>query len=182
MVGLILTLVLVLVAPAPALAAKPVGFTASGIITQVLPGDIFPAGTSGRWVVDERQMFGTISGDANGDFILTYSANVNLETQAGSFHGTIEVDSLLINVIGKSQLVGDSYPGPIIPTPYGLTPTNIRTLETAGGWTFISGSVGNGDYYGVTVVLIAAVGPLEGHILAIDPDNSGFSMTGKWKP
>ena len=182
MVGLVLTLALVLVAPAPALAAKPVGFTASGIISEVLPGDIFPAGQSGRWVVDERQMSGIILGDINGEFTLTYSANVNLETQAGSFHGTIEVDSLLINVIGKSQLVGDSYPGPTIPTPFGPTSTTVRALETTGSWAFISGSMGNGDYYGVTVVLIAAAGLLEGHILAIDPDNSGFSMTGKWKP
>ena len=182
MVGLVLALALGVVAPVPALAAKPADFGASGVITDVSQGDIFPAGNSGRWIVDERQMFGTISGDVNGEFILTYAANVELETQAGSFHGTLEIGSLLVQVRGKSQLIGPRHPGPEIPTPYGLTPTIIRVLETTGGWTFGKGGTGNGDYYGLTVVLIAAAGPLEGHILTIDPDNSYFTMTGQWKP
>ena len=180
--GLVLAMTLVLVAPVPALAAKPVGFGASGIITEVSPGEISPAGNSGRWIVDERQMFGALSGHVNGDFTLTYAANVELKTQAGSFHGTLEVDSLLFKVRGKSQLVGPcSYYG-IVDTLYGPVPTNICTLETSGGWTLIQGAKGNGDYYGLATVLIASAGPLEGHILAIVPYASGFTMTGQWKP
>lgn len=180
--GLVLALTLVLVAPVPALAAKPADFGASGIITDVSQGDIFPAGNSGRWVVDERQMFGTIEGDVNGDFILTYAANVELETQAGSFHGTLEINSLLFKVRGKSQLVGPcSYYG-IVDTPYGPVPTNICTLETSGGWTLIQGAKGTGDYYGLATVLIATDCPLEGHIVYVVPGASGFEMTGQWKP
>lgn len=63
MVGLVLALALALVVSVPTLAAKPEGFVASGIITEISPGDIFAAGNSDRWIVDEYQMFGTISGD-----------------------------------------------------------------------------------------------------------------------
>lgn len=190
MVGLVLALTLVLVAPVPALAAKPVTFEANGIITEVSPGNIFAAGNSGRWVVDERQMFGTITGNVGGDFELTYTANVDLETQAGSFHGTLEVGSLLFRVRGKSQLVEDSDPDPgpwVEIAPDVFVPTIIRTLETIGGWTLIQGAKGNGGYYGWATVLIASAGPLEGHILGVVsgddvPGASGFTMTGQWHP
>ena len=183
LVGLVVSLTLVVAVPVPALAAAPVVFSAGGTVTEVTPGDIFPAGTSGRWVVDERQMSGLIAGSINGEYTLTYSANMDLETQAGSFHGTISVDSVLINVTGKSQLVGLGSPGPLVEiAPDVFIPTIIRSLETAGSWTLISGSVGNGDYTGLTAVVIAAAGPVEGHILDIVPGYSYFTMTGKWKP
>lgn len=182
LLGLVLTLILTVVMPTTALAAKPVAFTANGTITAVTSGDVFPAGNSGRWVVDERQMFGVITGDIAGDFVLTYAANVDLETQAGSFHGTLEIDSLLFKVRGKSQLIGPGFPGPIVETPYGPTTTEIRTLETAGGWTLTKGAKGTGDYYGLATVLIAVGGPLDGHILYVVPGASGFTMTGQWQP
>ena len=95
MVGLVLALTLTLVMPATALAAKPAEFTASGVIIDITTGEDvieFPAGNSGRWVVQERMIGGVLTeGDIGGGFTLTYKANVVLETQAGNFHGEMVV-------------------------------------------------------------------------------------------
>jgi len=77
LIGLALALSLILSMPTPAFAAKPVEFSASGTISSISTGYVLPAGNSGRWVVHERELCGTISGDINGDFVLSYKANVN---------------------------------------------------------------------------------------------------------
>jgi hypothetical protein len=167
MVGLVLALTLVLVSPVPALAAKPVGFNASGVITAIDEGNVFPAGNSGRWVVHERTIEGILSdGAITGEFELTYKANVTLATQAGNFHGRMVVNNgdYVINVNGKIE------PLAFVP-PYGLP-----MLSLSGHWNFTDGAHGNGNFNAWLVFI-----PDEyGHVDVIVA--SSINMAGKWKP
>ncbi len=63
-IGLILALILTVLSPATVLAAKPAPFYAQGIVTGITPGDVFPAGNSGRFVVVDRTISGVfVAGD-----------------------------------------------------------------------------------------------------------------------
>ena len=157
--GLVLALALVLVAPTPALAAKPVGFEAYGVITSIDEGDVFPAGNSGRWVVQERTIEGELQdGAIPGDFVLTYKANVTAD-QAGNFHGEMVVNGgeYVIKVNGTSGI-------------------GALGLMLNGHWTLIEGAQGNGNF---TAWIIPDIDE-EGHIIGILA--SDITMTGQWKP
>jgi len=171
MVGLVLALALGVVAPVPALAAKPVGFGASGVITDVSQGDIFPAGNSGRFVVQSREMVGNISGDISGDFVLTYKANVVIQDQSGNLHGKLTVTgedgAWTVNVNGKSNPLEFVWVD-----HYGFLPK----LSISGHWTFNSGAKGNGDFEAWLIFIPDA----HGHI--VDIIGSAFEMTSQWKP
>ncbi|MDO8671957.1 MAG: hypothetical protein Q7O66_11080, partial [Dehalococcoidia bacterium] len=96
-------LVLATLLPSLAMAAAPVSFSAGGQITSISDGTVKPAGDSGRFVVVERKIVGTLDpdGSLSGDFVLTYKANVELATQAGNLHGTVKVSGNVLNVNGK---------------------------------------------------------------------------------
>jgi hypothetical protein len=64
-------------------------FSASGAIEAINPGNVKPAGKSDRFIVEERQVSGRLSGDLSGPFTLTYAANVPIATQSGQLHGTM---------------------------------------------------------------------------------------------
>ncbi len=160
--ALALSLVMALV-PGTALAAKPEAFSASGTITGITPGDVFPAGNSGRFVVAEREITGVLSGDISGDFTLTYKANVALATQAGRLYGTLAVDGHTAKVNGEIQpleWLGAPFASPAL-------------LTIDGRWAF-TGARGQGNFSAWAIVILTP----EGHVAYIV--DSGFAMTGSW--
>lgn len=165
-ISVVLALVLTALGSAPVLAAKPADFEASGEIGSITPGDVFPAGNSGRWRVIERQITGTLAGDINGDFTLTYKANVELATQAGNLHGTLEVGSYVLKVNGKIE------PLQMVPTLLGF---DLPMLTIKGRWTAIEGARGQGDFDAWVIFIPTPEGHV-GQILA-----SSFTLTGQWQ-
>lgn len=166
---MILAVMLVTLMPATALAAKPTSFNASGTITYISPGTVFPAGKSDRWVVAERELTGSLSGDISGDFTMTYKANVeSVQTQAGNLHGRLEVSPYVLEVNGELQpaeFVGWFAPG--IPLYQGIF---------NGRWTFTQGARGNGDFDACVIFVPTP----EGHVgYIVDGD---FTMSGQWQP
>jgi len=166
--SLALALVLTTLMPVAALAAKPVPFGASGIVIYLSPGAVFPAGESGRWVVAERELRGTfLSGDINGNFIMTYKANVELVSQAGNFHGTLEAGPHVLKLNGKIQ------PLEMVPTPLGV---DLPKLTINGNWTFNNGTQGGGTF-DTWVIFIPTP---DDHVSVIVA--SAINLNGKWQP
>ncbi|MDO8635373.1 MAG: hypothetical protein Q7R34_03880 [Dehalococcoidia bacterium] len=162
LIGFVLFLTLAVLTPVPALAAKPVLFSAVGTITSISDGTVKPAGDSGRWVVVERELGGSLVGDINGSFTMAYKANVELATQAGDLHGTLQVGGNILNVNGKIGV--------------GVTPIGYPGLIINGHWNFTKGAEGEGD-------LTAWVIPITdeyGHVTFILA--SSFDLTGQWQP
>jgi len=166
-ISLALVLVLGALIPAVALAAKPVEFNASGNITYIeLGGSVFPAGESGRWVVASRYLDGTfLSGDVNGDFTLTYKANVDSE-QAGNLHGLLEVGAYTLRVNGTIEPLEMVYFEP--------WDTYLPMLTISGHWTFIEGAQGQGDFDAWLIFI-----PFGEHVGMVVAGE--FTMTGKWQ-
>lgn len=176
-IGLALALVLGVLIPGVVLAAKPDPFEATGTVTYLEAGDVFPAGDSGRWVVASRYLEGTFVDGIPGDFSMTYKANVTSE-QAGNLHGTLERGPYVLKVNGKSEPadVLDYVvisPGIVVPTKLGLA--------LSGRWTFIEGAQGNGgfDAYVVFTPWFDEEGNM--HVGPVIPDESSFDLTGKWQ-
>ncbi|MFC1969180.1 hypothetical protein ACFLVF_01655 [Chloroflexota bacterium] len=177
--SLVLALVLANVVSVTALAAKPVPFLASGGITSITPGDVMPAGQSGRWRVIERELtvnlFGDIGGAEGIESTMTYKANVELATQAGNLHGTLEAGSYVAKVNGKIEPV--EFVGWYLPPgvhsdyPAGIP---LYKLTFGGHLTFTDGAKGQGDFKGWAVFVPTP----EGHVAFIT--GSSFTMTGKW--
>ena len=167
--SLALALVLTILMPAAALAAKPVSFGASGIITYISPGTVIPAGESGRWRVVERELSGTfLSGNIHGNFTMTYKANVELLTQAGNLQGTLKAGPYILKLNGKIQpLVFAGWFAPGIP---------LYQLTINGRWTFTDGAKGQGDFSAWAIFVPTP----EGHVAFIT--ESAFDLTGKWQP
>jgi hypothetical protein len=168
-ISLVLVMMLTVLAPATALAAKPQSFYAEGGINYIedtIIGDnAFPAGDSGRWRVVGREIGGELSGDISGSFLMTYKANVELATQAGNLHGTLESGDYACTVNGKIEPLGfvEMWPGVYLPK-----------LTINGHWTFTNGARGNGDFEAWVIFI-----PDEyGHVVMIVA--SSFVMDGKW--
>ena len=168
LMSLALALVLTALTPAVALAAKPVPLEANGTITSITPGDVFPAGESGRWRVIERDITGNLSGAISGDFTMTYKANVELATQAGNLHGTLEAGESVLNVNGKIEPLDIVY--------YKPWDTYLPKLTISGHWNFLEGARGQGDFDASAIFVPTP----EGHVAFIIA--SSFKLTGKWQP
>jgi len=177
LMSLALALVLTALTPAVALAAKPVPLEANGTITSITPGDVFPAGESGRWRVVERDITGNLSGAISGDFTMTYKANVELATQAGNLHGTLEAGESVLNVNGKIEplvFAGWYLPPGVHPAyPDGIP---LYKLTISGHWNFLEGATGQGDFDAWAIFVPTP----EGHVAFIAA--SSFKLTGKWQP
>ncbi|MBU2608284.1 MAG: hypothetical protein KKF26_03100 [Chloroflexi bacterium] len=178
-VALVLALVLTSVMPMTALAAKPVPFEAIGGITSISKGEVMPAGQSGRWRVIERELtvnlFGDIGGVEGIESTMTYKANVELSTQAGNLHGTLEAGSYVAKVNGKIEPIefADWYLPPGTPGyPDGIP---LYKLTIGGHWAFTDGAKGQGDFEGWVVFIPTP----QGHVSVIT--GSAFTMTGKWQ-
>jgi hypothetical protein len=171
LISLALVLTLTVLTPAAALAAKPQSFYASGQITYISPGNVAPAGESGRWRVIERELRGELlaemSGlptDISGPFIMTYQANVELETQAGNLHGILNVGEYSFRVNGKVQPLEYVSIAPGIELP---------KLTITGHWTF-DGERGQGDFDAWAIFIPDPDGHIETFF------GNCFTMTGKW--
>ena len=174
-ISLTLVLILSVLAPVTALAAKPVPFSAEGTIISISPGDVAPAGVSGRYRVIERVITGDLTGDISGPFTLTYKANVELVTQAGRFVGDMEAGSSQLKVNGQIQPV--EVIAWLVPD---VVPYLLR-MTIDGHWTVIKGQ-GNGDFSAVIVfepdwVLLEQTGEI--HVGNIHSVLSPFIMTGQ---
>lgn len=159
--------VLALLSPSVARAAAPAPFSAGGVILGISDGAVKPAGASGRWVVAERELVGNFdTGDLSGGFTLTYKANVELLTQAGALHGSVQLDSgEVLNLNGSIQPIEMVQMG-----PYWLP-----KLSMTGHWNFTSGAQGQGTFAAWAIV----IPDIYGHILYIP--FSDFSLTGQWQ-
>lgn len=73
---------------APAVAGPFVPFSASGTILTIDTGDAIPAGQSGRFIVRDRHITGSLTGSLGGTtgvpFTITYDSNVPIATQSGA--------------------------------------------------------------------------------------------------
>jgi len=172
LISLVLVLILTALAPATALAAKPQSFYAAGKITYISPGEVLPAGESGRWRVIERELRGELlpeveglETDISGPFTMTYKANVELATQAGNLHGILEIGDYTFRVNGKIQ------PLEIVPIAPGIY---LPKLAINGHWTLGDGARGNGEFDAWVVFVPDAYGHVA-YIVA-----SSFTMDGKW--
>ncbi|MCJ7604848.1 MAG: hypothetical protein MUO19_02295 [Dehalococcoidales bacterium] len=173
-ISLLLVLCLVTFAPSAVIAKNGQqsgghdDFAAGGMITGIEDTNIgvnaFPCGNSGRWRVDDRDIYGVLEGDVNGAFILTYDANVDITTQAGTLHGTMTAGDTSFKVNGKIQ------PLELVPTPLGF---DLPKLTITGHWN-IEGAPGRGTFEAWLIFI-----PDEyGHVVQIIA--SAFTMTGSW--
>ncbi|MDO8636139.1 MAG: hypothetical protein Q7R34_07850 [Dehalococcoidia bacterium] len=172
-ISLALVIALTAFMPAPALAAKPQAFSASGTVYYITPGTVKPAGDSGRFVVVERDIVGSLSGSINGAFTLSYKANVELTTQAGNLHGTMQVGANnTLNVNGKIQ--------PLVFAGFSNDqPGNLVFMSTIDGhWNFLSGGNGSGKF-DANILLI--IDPLTLHVVGFETGSS-INLTGQWQP
>ena len=173
LIGLALALLSILVMPVSALAAQPVAFSASGTISSISTGDVLAAGKSGRWVVQERELCGSLSGDINGDFVLTYKANVD-ENQAGNLAGELTVgqDACSMRLNGKSQ--------PMDFVWFEAFGIYLPRLSINGHWALTEGAKGEGDFeaWFVFVPYIDEQGNVHvGQIVG-----SAIILSGNWQP
>ena len=172
LIGFVLFLTLAVLTPVPALAAKPVPFSAVGTVYYITPGTVTPAGDSGRFVVVERDIVGSLSGSIKGDFKFSYKANVELATQAGNLHGTMQVGGNTLNVNGKIQ--------PLVFA--GLSndkPGNVVFKSTIDGhWNFLVGANGEGKF---SSDILLIVDPLTQHVIGFETGSS-INLTGQWQP
>ncbi len=165
-ISLALVIALTAFMPAPAMAAKPVPFNAGGTITYITAGTVKPAGDSGRFVVVEREIQGSMSGNVTGTFAMAYKANVELATQAGNLHGTIKVEGKTLNVNGKIA--------PLTFVPYG--PYLLPKLDISGHWNFTGNAEGQGDFTAWAIFMPDPDGHVETFIA------SSFTLTGQYQP
>jgi hypothetical protein len=77
-------------APTAVPAASPFeAFEAQGPFIISLGEGIKPAGVSGRFVVPSRRVFGFLSGSVVTPFMIEFTTNVPIATQAGNVHGQL---------------------------------------------------------------------------------------------
>ncbi len=158
-IGMVLALVMAVIPSTAALAAAPESFNAFGTISPNISfGNPAALGDSGRWLVPERSVSGTLnSGSITGDFTMVYAANVDTY-QAGSIHGTITASDYTIRVNGTSNAL-EFVPVEIFPG-YSV---NLPMISVSGNWNFASGAKGNGTLQAV-IVFIPYVDPVTGQM------------------
>jgi len=157
-------------------AAKPGPFSASGTVATISEGDVVAIGNSDRWIVANRELTGTLSGSISGDFTMTYGANVELETQAGNLYGTLETGPYVIDLEGEIEpliQVGWVY-WEVAPDQWDYMPK--LKVKLSGQFTFDEGAKGYGDF----IADIVFVPTIDGHVQDIFPNESLFTMSGKW--
>ena len=157
LIGIVLGLLTALMLPGSVLA-KQEEMSASGIITGISESTESPAGTSGRIVVAERSIYGTFtSGSLSGDFVMTYEANVDFQTQSGNLSGTLVADSFTFSVNGHIQ------PVQWLEVPDGY----IGSITISGSWDLQTGD-GNGTY----IATLLFVPTPEGHVAYVLPGST----------
>lgn len=160
-------------------------FALGGQITTIDDGNVKAAGKSGRFVVKNRHVGGTLSGFigdtplVNVPFTFTFGTNVPIMTQSGNIHGTLVIDNGAYNakVAAKSAIGVTPAPCPAAwAAVYGC-------IETAPGVFFFPGllingklTLTNGDAQGHGTVdgygsvdgwVIPIIDPATGHIVGV---------------
>lgn len=115
-------------------------FSATGQIESIDAGEVKPAGKSGRFVVQERHVEGTLRGDLNGSFLMTYAANVPIATQSGQLHGTLAID----DDSGIAYLARFRATSSMGLTPLGCDTSNSSTCIGTPDGNFVPGLLING--------------------------------------
>jgi hypothetical protein len=161
--------------PARALAAQD-AFLASGPILTIDDGNVDAAGNSGRFVVKEREVRGTLSGFVGNDvfvdvpFTFTFGTNVPLMTQSGNLHGTLTFNGYEAKVAAKSTLGVTPAPCPesladvCVPSADSPTGFFFPGLLINGTLTFTSGAQGHGT---ADAWVVPVIDPLTGHIVGV---------------
>ncbi len=172
-ISLLLVLILTVLTPATAVAVKPQPFYAAGTIVDiedtVIDDNVFEAGDSGRWRVVDREIAGVLSGDVNGEFILTYKANIeSAMTQAGNLHGNLVVEGYNFKANGRIQ------PLEFVPVQLFNGVYYLPKLTISGHWS-MKGAGQNGEFSGWVIFIPDAAGHVD-TIVA-----SSFVMEGEWK-
>jgi hypothetical protein len=167
LLGVIIAALVIGFLPTAAFAA-PQPMSADGTIDSISGTVGFPTGSSGNYKVTSRTITGTFtSGDLNGDYSLTYKANVDLNTQAGNFNGDMTNGSLQFDVWGTSY--------PVVWTLSADSPVGyIGTSSVSGSWKG-HGWPGTGTFSGT----FSFVPTVDGHIDYIIP-GSTLSLSGQW--
>ncbi|HEV8309929.1 MAG TPA: hypothetical protein VGW35_19875 [Methylomirabilota bacterium] len=172
-VGLLVTL-----SPGLARAAGPTPFSASGsfLATEcatvpwlIDEGAVTPAGESGRFVVKNRTVSGTLDGpDITGPFLLDFGTNVPIATQSGQIHAKLTFANPQTQASGSGSsnfILGPAVVPPGFPCDG--QPKVVVVLGITGSLTFTGGGVqGNGDVEGTFTV---AIDPATGHIVGLVP-------------
>ena len=159
---LILSLALLCAFTGIAAAAPPMSdFSAAGYIVTIDEGDVSPAGNSGRFVVKDRTITAFLQGDLNGLATFIYGTNVPIDTQSGSFHGTLAIGDYEAKVRGKSSM--------------GITPIGFPGLLIDGTFTFTSGTQGTGELHAWLIPILDE----QGHVIGVLA--SMMTINGKWK-
>ncbi len=181
-ISLVLALLLATLSPVTAFAKeKQANFEADGEIVFISPGSSYQLGNSGMWRVIQREIYGNVSGDVNGGFVMVYDGIFALETQAGAFQGTMTVSdtdaTYDFKVNGRTapyEFKGEWYIEPGVHPDY---PNGVPLLELSinGTWLLSRGSDGHGKFNAWFKFIPTA----DGHILGIV--DSTFSMDGKWR-
>lgn len=166
---------------APAFAGPQVPFSASGTILTIDTGDVRPAGQSGRFIVRDRHITGTLTGSIGGTtgvpFAITYDSNVPIATQSGRIHarmvaGVYEANMTLASSTGPTPVECETPNGlSCIATPGG---NFVLGLLLNGRMNFLSGAKGQGTVSGWLIPILDE----QGHIVSIAA--SLLTLSGQW--
>jgi hypothetical protein len=173
--------VLLVVLSMPVFAGPHVPFSASGTILTIDTGDVRPAGQSGRFIVRDRHITGTLTGSIGGTagvpFVITYDSNVPLATQSGRIHarmiaGVYEANMTLASSTGPTPVECDDPNGvTCIATPGGYF---VPGLLLNGRMNFQDGAKGQGAVTGWLIPILDE----QGHIVSIAA--SLLTISGRW--
>jgi len=156
----------------------PTQFASSGLTDTLLDGNpwpgidqgnVIPAGESGRFVVKDRTVTGTLAalipGSPDGRFAFSYGTNVPLLTQSGQIHGTLSIDGgeIEASVRARSELQG-------------FTDQGLPVIAITGKLTFTSGATGTGEIGGV---IVPVLDPSTLHIIGLAYGELG--IVGQWR-
>jgi hypothetical protein len=160
-------------------------FAAGGQITTIDDGNVKAAGNSGRFVVKNRHVGGTLSGFigdtplVNVPFTFTFGTNVPIMTQSGNIHGALVIDdgAYEAKVAAQSKLGVTPAPCPAAwAAMYGCIETSPGRFFFPGllinGKLTITGGAAQGhgtvDGYGsVDGWVIPVIDPATGHIVGV---------------
>jgi len=165
----------------PAWAGPHVPFSASGTILTIDAGDVRAAGQSGRFIVRDRHITGTLTGAIGGStgvpFVITYDSNVPLTTQSGRIHarliaGVYEANMTMASSVGPTPVECETPNGATcIATPAG---NFVPGLLLNGRMNFLSGAKGQGNVTGWLIPILDE----QGHIVSIAA--SLLTLAGQW--
>ncbi len=165
--GVMLALALTIIAPVPVGAApRLASFEAHATIDEITTGTVSPL-YGDWWLVSNREVIGTMSGDICGDYALVYQGVFQLLSQAGVLRGNLDVGTYQMQVRAATQ------PLEMVFVPeYGV---ELPRLTISGAFTFQDGTSGAGTINASAVLLLDT----GGHVLGIV--SSEVTLQGKWR-